>query len=79
MITVKITEMGNNMIGFYIFNEYNQLIHHFRRSKKDKSKHKTRLAGIYMKKGQSISFDDQTVPELSMYDYCKIGGTLPAY
>ena len=39
MKTIKITELGNNMIGFYIFNEANQLVHRFRRSKNDKQKH----------------------------------------
>ena len=61
MITIKITELGNNMQGYYIFNEYNQLAHHFKRGKKDKQRHIDRLKNIYMKKGQSVYLKDETI------------------
>jgi hypothetical protein len=49
------------MIGFYLFNDANQLVHKFKRAKGDKKKHIDRVRKAYMTKGQSVICIDQTV------------------
>lgn len=61
MVTIKITELGNKVIGFYIFNSQNQLIKNLRKLKMDKEYYTAKLRKYYMKRGESVFCHDLTV------------------
>lgn len=62
MITIKITELGNDKIGFYVFNESMQLLSHLnkRKPRTDKKKYQEKLRKLFMSQGKSVFCDDQT-------------------
>lgn len=63
MITIKITELGNNKIGFYLFNQYNERISTNSRIKdrEQKDRYINKLKKLYMGQGQSVYLNDETI------------------
>lgn len=64
MITIQINELGNNKIGFYCFNQYNQVFGGRQiKDKSQKERYLTLLRRKFMKQGQSVICKDQTYHE----------------
>ncbi|MDO8611151.1 MAG: hypothetical protein Q7R95_11550 [bacterium] len=63
MITVKITELGNNTIGFQVFNQYNERITSLSKMKpRDKKKtYIDKLKKQFIASGQSVVCNDLTI------------------
>ena len=63
MITIKITELGNDTIGFQVFNQYNERISNISKmkTKNDKTKYIEKLKKLFMTQGQSVFCNDQTI------------------
>lgn len=63
MITINITELGNNKIGFQVFNQYNERISTNSKIKdrEQKDKYVNKLRKLYMEQGQSVFCNDLTI------------------
>lgn len=61
MITIRITELGNKQIGFYVLNENMELIKKVRGLKINHNKINDRLRQHYIKQGRKVACLDETV------------------
>jgi predicted methyltransferase len=62
MNTIKITHLGNNMVSFQVFNQYNERLSHLckMRDISEKEKYQDKLRKIFMKDGISVTVNDLT-------------------
>ena len=61
MKTIRISELGNNIVGLCVFNNSNQVIKRMKCKKENKRAWVERLRNPILKAGESVFCDDQTV------------------
>ena len=62
MVTIKISHLGNNMINFQIFNQYNERLSTLSKTKRldQKEKYQEKLRKLFMVRGQYVTVNDLT-------------------